>query len=222
MNCIVTCGPTYEPLDQVRRLTNFSTGRLGVELGNHLVEHGCAVTLLKGEGATYDGKSRAQEQMTFTTTADLQSQLQSLAGTDWAAVFHAAAVCDFSFGQVLRKLGTDRFEPLQSGKFTTREMPLYVELVPTPKILPQLAHWFPQALRVGWKYEVDGERDSALARGGLQLTEAKVNYTVVNGPAYGGGFAIVGGGDTVNCTSREELYHALFKLIPVGELGTRF
>jgi hypothetical protein len=25
MNCIVTTGPTYEPLDDVRRLTNFSS-----------------------------------------------------------------------------------------------------------------------------------------------------------------------------------------------------
>ena len=39
MNCIVTCGPTYEPLDEVRRLTNFSTGRLGTELANYLVAH---------------------------------------------------------------------------------------------------------------------------------------------------------------------------------------
>jgi phosphopantothenoylcysteine synthetase/decarboxylase len=26
MKVIVTCGPSYEPIDQVRRLTNFSTG----------------------------------------------------------------------------------------------------------------------------------------------------------------------------------------------------
>ena len=36
MRCIVTAGPTYEPLDEVRRLTNFSTGRLGIELANFL------------------------------------------------------------------------------------------------------------------------------------------------------------------------------------------
>ncbi|MBT5709155.1 MAG: hypothetical protein HOI66_22775, partial [Verrucomicrobia bacterium] len=29
MKAIVTVGPTYEPLDEVRRLTNHSTGRLG-------------------------------------------------------------------------------------------------------------------------------------------------------------------------------------------------
>ena len=46
MNCIVTAGPTYEPLDDVRRLTNFSTGRLGTELANFLAARGHTVILL--------------------------------------------------------------------------------------------------------------------------------------------------------------------------------
>jgi phosphopantothenoylcysteine synthetase/decarboxylase len=49
MNCIVTAGPTYEPLDDVRRLTNFSTGRLGTELANFLAARGHKVILLIGE-----------------------------------------------------------------------------------------------------------------------------------------------------------------------------
>jgi len=32
MKCIVTAGPTYEELDEVRRMANFSTGTLGTEL----------------------------------------------------------------------------------------------------------------------------------------------------------------------------------------------
>jgi len=55
MNCIVTAGPTYEPLDDVRRLTNFSTGRLGTELAGFLTAHGHQVTLLIGELATWGG-----------------------------------------------------------------------------------------------------------------------------------------------------------------------
>ena len=40
MRCIVTAGPTYESLDEVRRLTNFSTGRLGAQLARFLGERG--------------------------------------------------------------------------------------------------------------------------------------------------------------------------------------
>jgi len=43
MKVIVTCGPSYEPIDQVRRLTNFSTGELGVHLSNQLARAGFEV-----------------------------------------------------------------------------------------------------------------------------------------------------------------------------------
>ena len=52
MNCIVTAGPTFEKLDQVRRLTNFSTGRLGTELANYLTDQGHTVTYAKYYDAT--------------------------------------------------------------------------------------------------------------------------------------------------------------------------
>ena len=79
MNCIVTAGPTYEPLDDVRRLTNFSTGRLGTELANFLAARGHKVTLLVGEQATYSGERRAHRVEIFTTTADLRARLKTLA-----------------------------------------------------------------------------------------------------------------------------------------------
>ena len=60
MNCIVTAGPTCEPLDDARRLTNFSTGRLGTELANFLVSRGHYVTQFMGQQATYIGERRAQ------------------------------------------------------------------------------------------------------------------------------------------------------------------
>src|SRR3954471_6241897 len=55
VHCLVTAGPTYEPLDEVRRLTNFSTGQLGTELAAFLTANGHRVTLLIGEQSTYRG-----------------------------------------------------------------------------------------------------------------------------------------------------------------------
>src|SRR6266516_2399925 len=98
MNCIVTAGPTYEPLDDVRRLTNFSTSRLGTELANFLAARGHSVTLLLGEMATYAGQHEVKRVETFSTTSDLRKKLkvQKKVG----AIFHAAAVSDFSFGNI--------------------------------------------------------------------------------------------------------------------------
>src|SRR5271154_6291965 len=110
MNCIVTAGPTFEPLDDVRRLTNFSTGRLGTELANFLTTRGHKVVLLIGEQATYSGKREAQLVKTFSTTADLRAKLKSFSNKKVNAIFHAAAVSDFSFGKI--------FKPDESGKLS--------------------------------------------------------------------------------------------------------
>src|SRR5581483_2029912 len=100
MNCIVTAGPTYEPLDDVRRLTNSSSGRLGSGLANFLAAHGHRVTLLIGQQATYHGDLQVDNVLTFTSTADLRERLQTLSRQPAEAVFHAAAVSDFTFGKV--------------------------------------------------------------------------------------------------------------------------
>src|SRR5260221_3076743 len=116
MKCIVTAGPTYEPLDEVRRLINFSTGRLGSELADYLVTRGHEVTVLLGHQATWRGKSVAQKILPFSTTADLRARLQGLGGRQVDAVFHAAAVSDFAFGKIWRRLPDGTLEEMQAGK----------------------------------------------------------------------------------------------------------
>jgi phosphopantothenoylcysteine synthetase/decarboxylase len=192
MNCIVTAGPTYEPLDDVRRLTNFSTGRLGTELANFLTARGHKVTLLRGEMATYAGKPRAKQVQTFSTTADLWTKLKSLSKKNIDAVFHAAAVSDFSFGDIFTVSPTGALSRIKSAKkISTRQGKLFTELLPAPKIIAELRHWFPDTLLVGWKYEADGRRADVMATAERQITECLTDVCVANGPAYGKGFGLV-------------------------------
>ena len=186
MHCIVTAGPTYEPIDQVRRLTNHSTGQLGTGLAKHLADDGHKVTLLRGTLATHTEQPVGVELQLFTTSADLAEKLERLAKAD--AIFHAAAVSDFAAGQVFRRTDEGKLEPLNAGKHSTRDGDLLLELKPTPKIIASLREWFAEALLLGWKYEVDGDRDSALGQGQTQIVENQTNGCVVNGPAYGNGF----------------------------------
>src|SRR3954468_970091 len=116
MNCLVTAGPTYEPLDSVRRLTNMSTGRLGTELANFLTARGHRVTLLIGEQSTWPGERKAETVQRFTTTADLHDRLQSLGKEPIAAVFHAAAVSDFTFGKIWQRSAKGELTEIKSGK----------------------------------------------------------------------------------------------------------
>ena len=217
MRCIVTAGPTFEPLDQVRRLTNFSTGRLGSELTNHLSARGHEVTLLIGQQATWRGERNAARVGTFTTTANLREHLEALAGEAFDAMFHAAAVNDFCFGKVFARSEQEQLREVNAGKFSTRGEQLLVELVPTPKIISALRGWFPRATIVGWKYEVDGPREQVIERASRQLFENQTDACVANGPAYGDGFGLVTAEEHVSMGDAPALYRALEELLHEDE-----
>ena len=214
MQCIVTAGPTFEPLDEVRRLTNFSTGRLGTELANFLTAQGHKVTLLIGESATYRGECRAKKILVFSTTSDLRSQLKAMAGRQVGAIFHAAAVSDFSFGKLFQRDAQGTLRPFRSSKkISTRSGNLMVELVPTPKIIAELRGWFPQAILCGWKFEADGGRTDTLRAAERQMADCATDYCVANGPAYGKGFCLVGHATRKHFPRTESLFAALERLI---------
>lgn len=213
MNCIVTTGPAYEPLDDVRRLTNFSTGRLGTELANYLAARGHNVILLLGEQATYSGERRAQRVELFSTTADLRAKLKSLSAKKADAIFHAAAVSDFSFGRIFAPDAANKLVEIKSAKkIPTRQGKLLVELLPTPKIIAEMRGWFPKARIVGWKFEADGKRSDVVAAARRQLAECSTDLCVVNGPAYGEGFGLLGKkGEPAHLANPPLLFDALEK-----------
>jgi len=187
---IVTAGPTYEPLDEVRRLTNHSTGRLGTELASYLTDAGFSVTLLRGYYTTYKGRPKASEIIPFTTTDSLAKSFLELSKQSVSAIFHAAAVSDFKFGKIHSEEKKKGPEGPNPGKWGTRSGNLVAELIPTKKILRELRPLFPHAFIAGWKYEVDGNSESAVRKSLIQLDDNKTNLSIVNGPAYGEGFGI--------------------------------
>ena len=214
MKCVVTAGPTCEPLDEVRRLTNVSTGKLGAELANFLTGQGHEVVLLLGYYAIYRGEHRARRGETFTTTADLRARLQGLSAQGFGAVFHAAAVSDFTFGAAWERRESGELIPCVGRKISTRKGQLLVELKPTPKIIGELRGWFPQSRLVGWKYELDGGRSGAVQAAERQIAKNRTNACVVNGAAYGRGFGLVtGAGRCEHLADAPALYRALSGLI---------
>lgn len=89
---VVTAGPTQEPLDPVRYLTNRSTGRQGVTLAQAAVDFGARVTLITGPMRVSPpfGASHIS-----VRTAEEMSQAVLSAVLDADALLMAAAVADF-------------------------------------------------------------------------------------------------------------------------------
>lgn len=175
---IVTCGPSYAPIDSVRRITNAATGEIGVALSDSLAARGFEVVCLRGEGSTAPPPSSARV-VAFSTNGSLLEKLEVLAGSA-EAVFHAAALCDFEPEEVSSR-----------GKIPTSEGAITLRLHPAVKILPRLPKLFPGAFIAGWKFEVDGSREDALAKGRAQIAACGTSACAVNGPAFGRGFGLL-------------------------------
>lgn len=102
---LITAGPTNEYIDEVMKITNMSTGRLGIELTNELSSRGYEVTLVCTRSVTYNSlyfkyglennplvktvKIETTEQMLQALTAE------ALEGYTYDLVVHAAAVGDY-------------------------------------------------------------------------------------------------------------------------------
>lgn len=194
MRCLVTAGPTHEAVDLVRRLTNFSTGQLGTDLATHLAALGHQVVLLRGVSASAPPPPASVQVESFSSVMDLGSRFLEHADEGPMAIFHAAAVSDFVPGLMLERDPLGNLRAVYASKFSSRATNLLLELRRAPKLLAQLREWYPEALLVGWKYEVEGDRDQAVARGRQQLADCRTNLCVVNGPAYGEGFGLLRAG----------------------------
>ena len=126
------------------------------------------------------------------------------------ALFHAAAVSDFSFGKLWSRSAKGELIPVSSAKLSTRQGTLLAELVPTPKIIAELRSWFPRTQLVGWKYEVEGDRETVIRLAESQIKECRMDACVVNGPGYGSGFGLVpSAGQVTHLPDGAALYEAL-------------
>lgn len=120
---------------------------------------------------------------------------------------------DFGFGKVFERGANGKLHEVTSGKISTREGTLLAELVPTPKIISSLREWFPKSRIVGWKYEVEGDRASVIAKAVQQIRENKTDECVANGKAYGFGFGLVSTkGEPKHFSDTTDLYGALENL----------
>ncbi len=185
MKVIVTTGPSYEPIDEVRRITNFSSGELGLLLANALARAGCEVFCLKGAYATSPILLAKGHLVGFTTNDDLHEKLTRLAGEhDIAALFHVAALCDYRVARVEDERGA---RP-SGAKIESRAGALTLSLEPAHKVIAGLRQLFPKAALVGWKYELNGSRPDALEKVWRQIRECHTDACMVNGRAWGEGF----------------------------------
>lgn len=120
MNILVTAGPTREPLDPVRFLTNRSSGKMGYELASAFAHAGHQVLLVSGPTAL--DVPEGVDFLPIETAADMHEAVSNYLGKMEIAIF-AAAVADYTPATVAP-------EKIKKSADT-----LTLELVKTPDIL---------------------------------------------------------------------------------------
>jgi phosphopantothenoylcysteine decarboxylase/phosphopantothenate--cysteine ligase len=188
MRIVITSGPSYEPIDRVRRLTNSSTGELGTLLAESFAEAGHSVVCFRAVASTFAAPLWPVEVIPFATNDDLVEGLNRLpAREEVNVVLHAAALCDFKVKELVNEEGV----ALPGSKISSRSGKLHLTLEPAPKVITSLRRMFPASILVGWKFELDGTQADVLDKGRKQLEECLTDACVLNGKAYGAGFGVV-------------------------------
>ena len=100
---LITAGPTNEYIDEVMKITNMSTGRLGIELTKRFLEEGCKVTLIatrsvfrSGLYERYNLKDKDNlKSVPIETTDDMYKALEEESKGSYDLVIHSSAVGDY-------------------------------------------------------------------------------------------------------------------------------
>lgn len=158
---LITAGPTRAYIDDVRFLTNASSGRMAAALASAAIAKGHNVTIVSGPvSVRYPTKARVN--WVITTGDMLKKSLALLPRVD--GVIATAAPCDFEPKQ------------RQKGKLP-RQRGLVLELKPTRDIIATLARQAkPTQWMVAFALEPDGDPAKALKK----ITAKKCDLIVLN------------------------------------------
>jgi phosphopantothenoylcysteine decarboxylase/phosphopantothenate--cysteine ligase len=158
---LITAGPTREPIDPVRYLSNRSSGKMGYAIAEAAIEAGHEVILISGP---VDLNPPRDAELVSVSTGDemFDAVHEHLKGRD--VLVMCAAVADYKPKQVSKT------------KIKKRDANLSLELIPTRDILASLPKQDRQYLVVGFAAETENVEANARKK----LQEKNCDIVVAN------------------------------------------
>ncbi len=172
---VVTAGPTWEAVDDVRFLGNRSSGKMGFALAEAAGRMGAEVTLIAGPVAlpTPAGVAR---RIDVESALEMRESLQKIVARADVVVM-AAAVADFRPGvRVLGKLSR------RDGKHVAPKAAKAIPLVANPDLLAELgrARKGRRPYLIGFAAEVGVSGQALIERARAKLVEKDCDVVVAN------------------------------------------
>lgn len=163
---LITAGPTVEPIDPIRVITNTSTGKTGVLLAAELISAGCKVTLVYGPGV--EDPPRGARVIPVRTVGEMFSATtKELKARKFDVVILSAAAADYTV------------QP-QKSKIKSTKKDLTIRLQKAPKIIDHVKKLQKDTFLVGFKAEANVSRQKLVESAKKRLRESKADMIIAN------------------------------------------
>lgn len=161
-NVLVSAGPTYEKIDPVRFIGNFSSGKMGIEIAKSAADLGANVKLVCGpSNISTDGFGL--ERINVISTMEMKKAMEdNFENAD--IVIMSAAVADY------------RPATMAEQKIKKNDDDMRIDLVKNPDILQGLGQMKQNQILVGFALETQNEIENATEK----LHKKNLDFIVLN------------------------------------------
>ena len=198
MNILVTGGGTVAPIDDVRQITNASTGRFSSAISEAALRRGATVWHLHAPGALLPFHDATR----FDPDADLFEEIDRLGflkaerdahrdrltlvplrtGTvpEYAAALRAL-LAEHPIDAAFLAMAVSDYAPIpEPGKLSSDAEELVLRCRRLPKVIAEVRDWAPDAYLVGFKLTSGATDDDLIARARLANEVNRSDLTVAN------------------------------------------
>lgn len=161
---IITAGGTSEKIDEVRSITNRSSGKMGVALAEECYLRGADVLLLRAKNSV---KPRYLIKERIFETAEELLYLIKVNIKDTDLFFQVAAVSDFKVDRLVK------------GKLSS-DSSINLKLIPQIKIIDQIKKLSPKIKLIAFKAEYGLTEKELIEEGIKKLKDSKADFVIAN------------------------------------------
>lgn len=189
-NIIITAGGTSEKIDEVRVISNFSSGRLGLATAKAFLESETAdvgrIFYLCDRNTNAPSDERIEVVRVLGVQGLLEALKMLLTTEKIDAVVHAMAVSDYTVKQVTTleaiRTGTenDPDKQLADGKISSEIDDLVIVLKKTPKVIGEIKKLRKDTILVGFKLLTNVPKDLLIDTGYKLLQKNDCDMVLAN------------------------------------------
>jgi len=164
---LITAGPTWIRIDDVRVITTIFSGNTGMFLAQNFKKHGFRVTLIINSPHLNMARLSGIKVIPFRYFEEFREKItKELKNNCYDTIIHSAAVSDYKLGSVFK------------GKIASGKKSLTLKLTPAEKIIKTIRKLNKKATLIQFKLEI--KRKGLIEKASKNLEENKSDFVIAN------------------------------------------